>query len=245
MVWGLTSISLTGKEIDNLIFPNYLKIQHEKPEIIPDFINPHTKSLVVGVNLNIPFISQAPYAIWDELHDHACEEAAVIMVYYYLNKKELTKEIAEKEILSMVDWQIKNWGGHFDLSAEKIVQLFKNYYNYQNIELVYPHYQRFGVGVYDFKVDDIKKELFSGNPIIVPVAGRLLGNPYFTPPGPEYHILVIKGYDDKKSEFIVNDPGTKHGADFRYSYKILETAIHDFNQGDVLNGRKVMIIVKK
>jgi len=233
LVWGFLRIDFAGKEIESISFRSYLKFEKEKPEIILEFIN-----------LDIPFISQAPYAIWDELHDRACEEAAIIMVDYYLNKKELTKEIAEQEVLSMVDWQIKNWGGHFDLSAEQIVELFRGYFGYGNIELVYPHHQKFGVGVYDFKIDDIKNELADGNPIIVPAAGRLLKNPYFTPPGPEYHALVIKGYDDEKSEFIVNDPGTKHGADFRYSYEILQNAVHDFNNGDILNGDKSMIVVK-
>ncbi len=231
LVWGLCRIDFAGKEIESINFKNYVKFEKEKPKIIPEF-----------VNLEIPFISQAPYAIWDELHDNACEEAAIIMVYYYLNKKELTQETAEQEILNLVDWQIKNWGGHFDLDAEQIVELFKNYFgstslatsSYQNIELIY-----------NFTVEDVKKELTDGNPIIIPAAGRLLGNPYFTPPGPEYHALVIKGYDDEKSEFIVNDPGTKRGADFRYNYKILENAVHDFNNGDVLAGKKAMIVIKK
>ncbi len=222
LIWSFCQIDFAEKEIESLSFSSYLKFKREKPEIIPEF-----------VNLGIPFICQAPYSIWDELHNHACEEAAIIMVYYYLTEKDLSREIGEKEILNMVDWQIKNWGKIFDLNAEQIVQLFKNYFNYENIELVY-----------DFAVEDIKKELARGNPIIVPAAGRTLRNPYFTPPGPLYHILVVKGYDGEKSEFIVNDPGIGRGADFRYNYQVLENAIHDFNNGDVLNGRKVMIVVK-
>ena len=222
LAWAICLIDFTGKEIESINFKSYLKFERQKPEIIPKFIN-----------LDIPFISQAPYAVWDELHDHACEEAAIIMVYYYLTEKTLTLEIGDTEILNMVDWQIKNWGGHFDLSAEQIVELFKNYFDYSEIELVQ-----------DVSVEKIKQELVEGNPIIVPAAGRLLKNPYFTPPGPVYHILVIKGYDDEKSEFIVNDPGTKHGADFPYSYETLQNAVHDFNNGDVLSGKKAMIVVK-
>ena len=245
LVWSLCQIDFAEKEIESLDFSSYLEFKRQqseteqfefevkKSEIIPEF-----------VNLGIPFICQAPYSIWDELHNHACEEAAIIMIYYYLTEKDLSREIGEKEILNMVDWQVKNWGGHFDLNAEQIVQLFKNYFNYENVELVYPNYQSSGVGVYDFTIEDIKKELAKGNPIIVPAAGRVLGNPYFTPPGPLYHILVVKGYDSERSEFIVNDPGIGRGADFRYSYQVLENAIHDFNNGDVLNGRKVMIVVK-
>jgi hypothetical protein len=228
LIWGLWQIDSVEKELESMVFRSYLKLKKVVPKVLP-------RAIDVGfVNLNIPFISQAPFAIWDELHDHACEEAAIIMVYYYLTGKELTRDAGEREILSMVDWQIKNWGGHFDLSAKQIVELFRIYYDYQNIELVY-----------DYGVEDIKKELAIGNPIVVPAAGRALGNPYFTLPGPEYHVLVIKGYDDKKSEFIVNDPGTKRGADFRYNYQVLQNAIHDFNQGDVLSGRKAMIVVKK
>jgi hypothetical protein len=28
---------------------------------------------------NVPFVSQAPFANWDQLHDEACEEASVII----------------------------------------------------------------------------------------------------------------------------------------------------------------------
>jgi len=239
LIWGLWQIDSVEKELESMVFRSYLKLRRVTPKTFPvaadiEFVYPHYQKFGVGVNLNIPFISQAPFAIWDELHDHACEEAAIIMVYYYLFGKELTQDAGERDILSMVDWQIENWGGHFDLSAKQIVQLFRIYYDYQNIELVY-----------DYGVEDIKKELAIGNPIVVPAAGRVLGNPYFTLPGPEYHVLVIKGYDDEKYEFIVNDPGTKRGADFRYNYQVLQNAIHDFNQGDVLSGRKVMIVVKK
>ena len=228
LIWGFWQIDSAEKEFEAMTFRSYLKLKKVALKTFP------VAADVEFVNLNILFISQAPYAIWDELHDHACEEAAIIMVYYYLTEKVLTKDIGEKEILNMVDWQIKNWGGHFDLNVEQIVEFFKNYYEYENIELAY-----------DFEIEDIKKELARGNPVIVPAAGQLLKNPYFTPPGPEYHVLVIKGYDDEKSEFITNDPGTKRGTDFRYNYQVLENAIHDFNGGDILNGRKAMIVVKK
>ena len=230
LIWGFWQIDSAEKEFEAMTFRSYLKLKKVALKTFP------VAADVEFVNLDIPFISQAPYAVWDELHDQACEEAAIIMVYYYLTEKVLTKDIGEKEILNMVDWQIKNWGGHFDLSVEQIVELFEEYFDYQGLELIYPHTKSLVVGV--------KKELARGNPVIVPAAGQLLKNPYFTLPGPEYHVLVIKGYDDEKSEFITNDPGTKRGADFRYNYQVLENAIHDFNHGDILNGRKVMIAVK-
>ncbi|KKR45570.1 MAG: hypothetical protein UT82_C0026G0013, partial [Parcubacteria group bacterium GW2011_GWB1_40_14] len=92
-------------------------------------------------------------------------------------------------------------------------------------------------------VDTIKRELAAGNPIIVPAAGRELGNPYFTSPGPLYHMLVIRGYtsDDK---FITNDPGTRRGEEYTYKFDILMNAIHDWNGGDVINGKKVIIVLE-
>ena len=60
---------------------------------------------MISVIENFPFQSQAPFANWDELHDEACEEAALILVYFYLNGKSLSKDIMDKEILMFVNEQ--------------------------------------------------------------------------------------------------------------------------------------------
>jgi len=65
----------------------------------------------------VPFQSQAPKANWDELHDEACEEASIIIVKTFLNNESITAEKMDEEILSLVDWQVKNWGGHYDLTV--------------------------------------------------------------------------------------------------------------------------------
>ena len=90
--------------------------------------------------------------------------------------------------------------------------------------------------------EDLMTALAAGYPVIIPVAGRLLGNPNFTGEGPLYHVLVIKGYTEKG--FITNDPGTRNGADYFYTFDVIMNAIHDWNGGDVLNGQKIMIIVR-
>ena len=86
--------------------------------------------------------------------------------------------------------------------------------------------------------------------IIIPAAGRLLGNPYFQTPGPIYHMLVIRGYN--ATEFITNDPGTKRGDGFKYKYQTLINAIHDWDHQraeggmtdeEMAQGNKVMIVV--
>ncbi|MCD6270289.1 C39 family peptidase [bacterium] len=184
------------------------------------------------INLEIPFILQAPFSDWSYPFNHTCEEAAVLMAHYYLEGKTIIEPaVARKELLALVEYEKKNYGFHEDTSTEQTAQLIRDYYGYK--VKVY----------YDISLEDIKKELARGNPVIVPTAGRLLNNPYFTPPGPIYHMLVVKGYTP--TEFITNDPGTKRGADYSYSYQVLEKAIHDWNNGDVENGKSAMISIQK
>ena len=97
--------------------------------------------------------------------------------------------------------------------------------------------------IYDFKKDDLKKYLAQGYPIIVPAAGRKLGNPNFTAPGPLYHNLVLVGYDG--NTIITNDPGTRRGEGYEYDIDVIFNAIHDFTgkPESINQGRKAMIVV--
>jgi hypothetical protein len=91
-------------------------------------------------------------------------------------------------------------------------------------------------------VELIKQELARGNLVLLPAAGRELGNPYFRRPGPLYHMLVVRGYNTE-GQFITNDPGTKHGEQYLYSAKKLLAAVHDWNGGEVATGQPVLIVV--
>ena len=193
-------------------------------------------ALPLKINNSAPFISQAPFANWDHLHDEACEEAAIIIAHYYLlGDKKLSKQEGENEILKMVNYQKEKYGSHKDLNAQKIILLAKEFYgdNYQLVQ--------------DYLLEDLKRYLAQESIIIIPVAGRVLANPYFKQPGPLYHALVITGYDEKRQRFITNDPGTKRGEGFQYSYKNLLESIHDFpgKKEKILEGEKVIILVQK
>jgi|AntAceMinimDraft_10_1070366.scaffolds.fasta_scaffold02487_3 hypothetical protein len=185
-----------------------------------------------SLDLNIPFICQAPLLDWEPPFDHACEEAVVLMVHYYYQDSESTNLFkANEEIREIVDFEKKTYDFYEDSSAEQVAQLVRDYYGYKT-EVIY-----------NISLENIKEEIVKGYPVIVPTAGRLLENPYFTPPGPLYHMLLIKGYT--KDVFIVNDPGTKHGKDYVYSYPILEKSIHDWDgEGDVTDGTSAMIVIK-
>jgi hypothetical protein len=95
--------------------------------------------------------------------------------------------------------------------------------------------------VEDPSVEDLKKHIVAGYPVIVPTAGRMLGNPNFTGEGPLYHALVLKGFTE--TTFVTNDPGTRRGADYQYDFETVMNAMHDWNGGDVENGAKVVVVV--
>lgn len=197
--------------------------------------NPAVKQNILPnkILIPVPFTSQAPFAKWDELHEEACEEASLIMLKYYLDKKPLTPEIAENEIQKMVKFEIKNYGDYKDSDAGEIVKLAEDFYKIYNLKVVY-----------DFQKEDLKKELAKGNPVIIPAAGRDLGNPNFTAPGPLYHNLVLVGYDG--DTIITNDPGTRKGLGYTYNINVLYNAIHDFpgKPEDITQGRKAMIVLE-
>lgn len=246
------SILILGGVFIFLRESNYLVIPQTKKELLTTKISsikgPETKEeaplrgeeiLPARFKLEVPFTSQAPFGIWDDNHNNACEEAAILIVHFYHSKlrsdfkiTKITPEIADKEILAMIEFQRKNWKGHYNLEASEVAELARDFYNYKNTKVIY-----------NISIEDIKREIFNGNPVILPCAGRELHNPYYRRPGPLYHMLVAIGY--QKDEIIVNDPGTKRGKNFSYRYDILLNALHEWNGGDIQNGKSAMIILKK
>ena len=193
----------------------------------------------VFVDYDVAFASQAPFGVWDDLHGETCEEAAMVMAVYHFRDKLLTAHTMEQALLSMVKWEETN-GYSIDVTAQETVEILKAYFDYSATLHT------------DVSVAAIKGELDQGNLIIIPAAGRELGNPYFTSPGPIYHMLVVRGYDEAKKEFITNDPGTRRGEAYRYSYQTLLSAIHDWDHSlgaggmtdaEMVQGRKVFISI--
>ncbi|MFH1145619.1 MAG: C39 family peptidase [bacterium] len=185
----------------------------------------------------IPFTSQAPYKVWDDLHNEACEEASVVMVNsWYKDVKSLSVKEAEKQILSLVEWEKKTFGYFEDTTMEQVGKMLVEYYKIPKDKVMV------------VKKTDLKtviEYLNNGAVVIMPTAGRLLKNPYFKQPGPLYHNLVLISYDAKKKEFVVNDSGTKRGKNYRYKYDVLDKAWHDWNKEDILKGEKNVVVVRK
>ena len=192
-----------------------------------------------NILLNVPFILQAPLGNWsDPRQQDGCEEASVMMAMRWMQDEIITKQEALKELLRLVKWQTEEYNEHRDTSASSTAQrLLKEYYNHENFRVVY-----------SITAEDIILELQAGNLIITPMDGRELGNPYFTPPGPTRHMVVIRGYDFDTAEFITNDPGTRRGEEYRYKQDIFFSAIRDYPTGyhEKINKIiKAMIVVKK
>ncbi len=196
--------------------------------------SPPKKDQPSTILLDVPFTSQAPLLEWDAVHQETCEEASLLMVHRFLQwqRESMEPEHADADLLALVQWEERNDFG-IDLTIDELAQIATRYYGYVPVieETV--------------TVERIKEVLAAGNPIIIPAAGRDLGNPYFSGEGPWYHMLVIRGYD--RNEFIVNDPGTKRGERYEYPYDVLINAIHDWTgvKENIRSGRKRMLILKK
>ena len=186
---------------------------------------------------DVPFTPQAPFYEWDNPKlSNGCEEASALMAMSWVKGTTITPEKAKQEIIAISDYELDKYGVFLDTSTKDTFDwIFKGYYGYQNVKLSY-----------DISVDDIKNELRAGNLVIVPVNGQELHNPYYTPPGPERHKVVVVGYDPDNREFITNDPGTIRGKSFRYPEGVFFGAIHDYLTGNDLPlppKRKAMIVV--
>jgi len=204
-----------------------LAVEYQAANIKTNFTN----ELPTSFNLGIPFTPQAPTANWDATFKEACEEASIMMIDRFYQQTDFASGTeTEKEILKMVDWQMNNFGGHFDLTASQTAEMIKSYLGYQKVEIIDKP-----------TIAEIKNHLAESHPVIVPAAGQLLNNPYFRQPGPIYHMLVIKGY--AKDKFITNDPGTKRGQDYLYDYQIIMDAMHDWNENDIRQGAKRVIVI--
>lgn len=186
-----------------------------------------------SINLAVPFTSQAPTKNWEQPWQDACEEASILMVdYFYQNKDFPTPEQVEDILGPMVDWQIANWGGHYNLPVSKVAELVNITFGYQTQVIE------------DLDADKIKYWLNQGIPVVVPADGHKLANPHFTGDGPDYHMLVIKGYVDDK--FITNDPGTQYGADFVYTSENLLYSIGNWDiQKTSAVGEKLGLVLLK
>lgn len=182
--------------------------------------------------IQIPFAPQAPFANWDPLHQEACEEMSLIMVHHFLAGTPLSLEEAETEVQAMVAWERERSYAD-DVTVADLGVIASSLYGYRARVLT------------DVSAETLRQELARGNPIIIPVAGRALKNPFFSGEGPFYHMLVVTGYTD--DGFITNDPGTKRGERYWYATDVLMNALHDWTgvKEEIATGPKNALVIER
>jgi len=189
-------------------------------------------ALPTEMNLLVPMVYQAPFAVWDAVHDDACEEAAILMIQAYMNgESELTREEMDRRILGVVDHEMEVLGYFESTDAATTADIRREYLGLASVKILPVN-----------SIDDVKAQIAAGRPVVLPASGKALRNPNFRGGGPVYHMLVAKGF--KPGQIITNEPGTRLGADYLYDEQLLFDAIHDWNDGDTPNGAKVMIVVE-
>ncbi|MBI2356046.1 MAG: C39 family peptidase [Candidatus Doudnabacteria bacterium] len=219
-----------GSDLKPQNLPQPIPYQETETSVLGAETNP--SSFPAEVNLAVPFTSQAPHTIWDEEHKEFCEEASVLMTASYIQNQPIPDpDFAEEQLQKIKNWEVINLGYYKDTTASETAQILTEYFGIKKVELAS-----------DPSLEQIKQALAQGKLVILPAAGRQLNNPNYRQPGPLYHMLVIKGYT-KDGRIITNDPGTRNGADYIFEADVIMNAMHDWNDGDVENGEKIIIVV--
>ena len=183
------------------------------------------------VALSVPYTVQAPEQSWN-IHEESCEEAAILMYYYFLigkkfSNNQIPASTAKTEMTKMKTWQKNNYGKEPDLTITNLGKFASEYYK------LTPQTTK------NITASNIKMALSEGNPVLVPVMTHSLKNPNY---GREntYHILLIKGYN--KKGVITNDAGISKGKDYFYTWEILFSAI-DAQKTIMKQGREMLILI--
>jgi hypothetical protein len=180
----------------------------------------------------VPYTVQAPTGNWDAAHEEYCEAAAVLMVgrYYrgdkYPNDKIPPSE-ADAAMAQIVQYERQTWPGVLDLSLDKVGQTGNQFYNLQPT-------------VRPATLDNVKKAIADGNPVIIPVMthggpGNTKISPYYSA-GNVYHVIVLIGYDSQK--LYSDDAGISQGQNYPYTWDVLSAAMQaqqqHMGQGSVM-----------
>lgn len=177
---------------------------------------------LVTIQQDVPFTSQAPFGNWNDARQQdGCEEASVLMAAHWVAGTTFTPEQALEEILELSATGEDLFGYYQDTDVEDTARLLAEYYGITSY-----------VVHHDVTLAQIQAAVQQGSVVLLPTDGQALGNPNFTSPGPERHMVVVIGYDALTSEFVTNDPGTRQGAGYRYDENTLFTAIRDYPSGD-------------
>jgi len=138
---------------------------------------------------------------------------SLILVHHFLEGTGITQEQAEVELQALIQWEEEH-GYPQDVTVAQLKEVAERYYGHTGRVIENP------------TTEVLKRLLAEHKPVIIPAAGRDLGNPYFSGEGPWYHMLILTGY--REFFFITNDVGTRRGEGYVYGFQTLMDAIHDW-----------------
>lgn len=215
------------------------KLNFTKPAVPPVSPSPTivtpTPTILQKYLIKTTFVPQAPEKNWHQPWQDACEEAAMLTLHYYYQNTPASLSQIKNDLLDLFSYQTsQGWGD--DVNQNQIASIFSDFYGYQAQTILNP------------TAKDLENLIANNTPVLVTANGKTLfkENKNFRNGGPDYHALVILGYDSSKQIFTVHDVGTQHGAYFKYTYSTLLDSIHDLpNTGkkDIKIGPKSILVI--
>lgn len=193
-----------------------------------------TPKIPASLVLHVPFSPQAPTDNWSRNED--CEETSVSMANAYLDgqtEDRMPVSDAQDAIAKLKSWEQINFQHNADTGADETTAMAEGAFKITVKQIK------------DFTELDLKRELVKKHVILLPINARLLGSPKYKDNGPFYHMVVVRGFDERG--FIVNDPGTDSGDGNVYTFATLITASADWDNvaRAMIPTRKIALILSK
>ncbi len=191
--------------------------------VAPEVVNT-IKTEKDKVTLDIAFMSEAPDGNWTHPWSNACEETVTLMVdKYYTGQSTIGISEAKSYLVDLFGKEEALFGTNRNADASQMLEIISRYTGFH------------GEIVRNPTLEDIKREIKEGRPVITLHRGFDLHNPNieFSPTLSSYHTIVIIGYDDNRKMFITHDPGDEvDGEGHKYSYSVVMNSMHDYNIAD-------------
>ncbi len=201
----------------NNALPSAPRTKSPTPTPSPKATPPPVASKIM---LQVPYIAETPDLVWTGPWKNGCEEASIAMVdKFYKGKKAVSVAEAKQFMQKLFDAQNILYGGNDNSDATRTNYLINNYSSFKGTIKTNP------------TLEQIKTELRAGHPVISLHRGFDLHNENipFLATASSYHMMVIKGYDDKARRFIVNDDGDlEAGNGLTYGYSLFMNSLHDY-----------------
>jgi len=181
---------------------------------------------------NMQFFSQAPYWNWNQPYQDACEEASLLIWYYYIKWLNKNKSEYNKDLLKMVQLEMDILWYFESTTIVEMKQIINT--RDPNIKAKIIEHP---------SIRDIEKEISKNNAVIAPFYGKWINNPHYALWWPEYHFMVIKWYD--KYNFITHDVWTIKWANREYSKSLIMKNMHDRNRINVQKWAPRILVLEK